>query len=116
METGLGQGYLGTVKRKGRKQTNRTYGYRATSRLYIFNPVTQSERFDPAGKFIRRYLPELANVPDRFIHAPWRMNSLEQSACGVLIGRTTPAPLVDHDQARQRTLERYAVVKSPAVP
>ena len=82
----------------------------------IFNPVTQSERFDPAGKFIRRYLPELANVPDRFIHAPWRMSSLEQSACGVLIGRTTPAPLVDHDQARQRTLERYAVVKSPAVP
>ncbi len=82
----------------------------------IFNPVTQSERFDPAGKFIRRYLPELAGVPDKFIHAPWRMTQHEQQACAVLIGRTTPAPLVDHDQARRRTLERYAVVKTRAVP
>lgn len=82
----------------------------------IFNPVTQSERFDPAGRFIRRYLPELADVPERFIHAPWRMSPLEQAACGVFIGSTTPAPLVDHDQARRRTLERYAVVKSRAVP
>ncbi|WP_291991339.1 deoxyribodipyrimidine photo-lyase [Candidatus Accumulibacter sp. ACC007] len=82
----------------------------------IFNPVLQSERFDPAGKFIRRYLPELSAVPDRFIHAPWRMSPAEQEACGVRIGRETPAPLVDHQQARQLTLERYAVVKSPAVP
>ena len=77
----------------------------------IFNPVTQSERFDPAGKFIRRYLPALAAVPDKYIHAPWRMNAAEQSACGVVTGRDTPAPLVEHDEARRRTLERYAVVK-----
>ena len=82
----------------------------------IFNPVTQSERFDPAGSFIRRYLPELAGVPDRFIHAPWRMSLSEQQACGVRIGDTTPAPLVDHAQARRRTLERYAVVRRRAVP
>lgn len=77
----------------------------------IFNPVTQSERFDPAGQFIRRYVPELVAVPARYIHAPWRMNMAEQSACGVLVGRDTPAPIVEHAAARRRTLERYAVVK-----
>jgi deoxyribodipyrimidine photo-lyase len=82
----------------------------------IFNPVTQSERFDPGGRFIRRYLPELAKVPDRFIHAPWRMSVAEQAACGVRIGRETPAPLVDHEEARRRTLQRYAVVRRGAVP
>jgi deoxyribodipyrimidine photo-lyase len=79
----------------------------------IFNPVTQSERFDPQGKFIRRYLPELAAVPDRFVHAPWRMTLQQQRACKVIVGSDTPAPIVDHDEARRRTLERYAVVKKP---
>lgn len=77
----------------------------------IFNPVTQSTRFDSAGVFIRRYLPELAAVPERFIHAPWRMDEAAQAACAVHIGRDTPAPLVDHDIARRRTLSRYAVVR-----
>ena len=80
----------------------------------IFNPLAQSQRFDPDGRFIRRYLPELAAVPDRFIHAPWLMSAAEQSACGVVVGRDTPAPLVDHAQARQQTLARYAVVKAQA--
>ena len=80
----------------------------------IFNPVTQSERFDPQGRFIRRYLPELAAVPDRFIHAPWTMDAAQQAQCGVLVGRDTPAPLVEHDQARNTTLQRYAVVKTGA--
>jgi deoxyribodipyrimidine photo-lyase len=77
----------------------------------IFNPVTQSMRFDPQGVFIRRYLPALNSVPDRHIHAPWLMSTAEQAACGVCIGRQTPAPVVDHATARQRTLLRYAVVK-----
>ena len=77
----------------------------------IFNPLTQSERFDPAGRFIRCQLPELASVPDRFIHAPWLMSEDQQSACGVVIGRATPPPRVDHDAARRQTLERYAIVK-----
>jgi len=77
----------------------------------IFNPVAQSERFDPQGRFIRRYLPELSHVPDRFIHAPWRMSPREQEECGVVIGRDTPAPIVEHETARRRTLERYAVVR-----
>ena len=80
----------------------------------IFNPITQSERFDPGGRFIRRYLPELANVPDRFIHAPWRMEASQLSACGVKIGEHLPAPIVDHETARRQTLARYAVVKRDA--
>ncbi len=79
--------------------------------LRIFNPVTQSEKFDPQGKFIRRYVPELAAVPEKWIHAPWRMPPLEQAATGMVIGRDYPAPLVEHDAARQRTLARYGVVK-----
>ncbi len=79
----------------------------------IFNPVAQSEKFDPEGRFIRRYVPELAKVPDKFIHQPWRMSSMEQQLCGITIGRDYPPPLVDHAQARERTLARYAVVKKP---
>jgi deoxyribodipyrimidine photo-lyase len=59
----------------------------------IFNPVTQSQKFDPEGKFIKRYLPQLAGLPAKEIHLP-------------------RAPIVDHDEARKRTLERYAVVKT----
>ena len=77
----------------------------------IFNPVTQSERFDPQGRFIRRYVPELATVSDRHIHAPWRMGRPEQEAAGVLIGRDYPAPVIDHAAARERTLARFAAVK-----
>jgi deoxyribodipyrimidine photo-lyase len=73
----------------------------------IFNPVTQSRRFDPEGKFIRRYVPELARVPDRYVHAPWTMRPVDQEAAGCVIGRDYPAPVVDHDRARQLTLERY---------
>ncbi|MCK6390337.1 MAG: DNA photolyase family protein [Azonexus sp.] len=77
----------------------------------IFNPVTQSEKFDPDGKFIRRYVPELAKFPNKYIHAPWTMGRLEQEALGVVIGRDYPAPIVDHAAAREKTLARYAVVK-----
>jgi len=80
----------------------------------IFNPVTQSEKFDPEGKFIRRYVPELAAVPDKYIHAPWLMGRIEQEALNVVIGRDYPAPIVDHAKAREKTLARYAVVKKPA--
>ena len=68
----------------------------------IFNPVTQSEKFDPQGRFIRRYVPELQAVPDRFIHAPWKM---PVPPAGY------PAPIVDHAVARERTLARFAAVR-----
>ena len=77
----------------------------------IFNPVTQSERFDVGGKFIRKYVPELARVGDRQIHAPWRMDEAAQADAGCVVGRDYPAPVVDHANARQKTLERYAAAR-----
>jgi deoxyribodipyrimidine photo-lyase len=74
----------------------------------IFNPVAQSERFDPQGKFIRRYVPELARVPVEHVHAPWEMDAGLQAQAGCRIGRDYPAPVVEHAAARKRTLERYA--------
>ncbi len=78
----------------------------------IFNPVTQSTRFDPEGRFIRRYVPELARVPDKFIHAPWTMGGIDQTACRTKIGVDYPAPVVNHAAARERTLARFGVLKS----
>jgi deoxyribodipyrimidine photo-lyase len=77
----------------------------------IFNPITQSEKFDPQGKFIRRYLPELSRVPDKFIHAPWRMKPMDAEACDFSLGRDYPEPIVDHALARERTLLRFAAIK-----
>ncbi len=77
----------------------------------IFNPVAQSERFDPKGRFIRRYVPELAGLSDADIHAPWSAPLLALQQAGVQLGVDYPLPVVDHAQARARTLRRYAVVK-----
>jgi len=77
----------------------------------IFNPISQSLKFDAQGKFIRRYLPPLAGLSDQAIHAPWEAAPLELAAAGVKLGDNYPRPLVAHDQARARTLARYAVVK-----
>jgi deoxyribodipyrimidine photo-lyase len=77
----------------------------------IFNPVTQSEKFDGQGKFIKRYLPQLADLSDKAIHAPWLAKPMELAAAGVHIGSNYPAPVVDHAKARTRTLARYGFLK-----
>jgi deoxyribodipyrimidine photo-lyase len=73
----------------------------------IFNPVTQSEKFDPDGRFIKRYLPQLAKLPAKWIHAPWLAGAERLAAFGVVLGGNYPEPIVDHAQARERTLTRY---------
>ena len=73
----------------------------------IFNPVTQSERFDADGRFIRRYVPELAPLSAAEIHAPWTVPPAIQQAKGVVIGRDYPAPIVDHAVARQAALALF---------
>jgi len=80
----------------------------------IFNPITQSQKFDPQGQFIRRYLPQLAGLSAAQIHAPWLVPVADQVRLGCVIGRDYPAPVVDHAQARLRTLLRYSVVKAQA--
>jgi deoxyribodipyrimidine photo-lyase len=77
----------------------------------IFNPVTQSQRFDPEGKFIRRYLPQLASFTASEIHAPWSASLARQREAGCVIGTDYPAPIVDHVEARAATLARYGKVK-----
>jgi deoxyribodipyrimidine photo-lyase len=77
----------------------------------IFNPISQSEKFDPQGKFIRRYQPQLAEMPERWIHAPWQAPPMVLQAAGVRLGQNQALPIVDHAVARDATLARYAVVK-----
>lgn len=73
----------------------------------IFNPITQSEKFDPAGKFIRKYVPEIANCSDEEIHKPWQMSSIRQQSSGVIIGTNYPAPIIDHAAQRALALNLY---------
>jgi deoxyribodipyrimidine photo-lyase len=77
----------------------------------IFNPITQSEKFDPQGKFIKRYLPQLQKLNAKSIHAPWTCSPLELIEAGINLGENYPWPIVDHAEARLSTLNRYAVVK-----
>ena len=80
----------------------------------IFNPVTQSEKFDAVGKFIRRYVPELKALPDKAIHAPWLAKGDDLRCAGVLLGEPYPLPVVDHAAARIKTLARYQAVTRSA--
>ena len=82
----------------------------------IFNPVSQSRKFDPEGRFIRRYLPELAALPVQALHEPWTAPPIDWESAGLVYGRDYPRPLVEHDAARRRTLERYAVVRRGVKP
>lgn len=77
----------------------------------IFNPVLQGERFDPAGAYVRRWVPELAELPDRFIHRPWSASAIELEAAGIRLGKTYPLPVVEHDAARKRALAAFAQIK-----
>jgi len=70
----------------------------------VFNPVLQGKRFDPDGAYVRRWVPELARLPDRFVHAPWEAPPATLAEAGVDLGRTYPEPIVDHAFARGRFL------------
>ncbi len=80
----------------------------------IFNPMTQGEKFDPDGAYVRRWVPELADLPTRFLHAPWTADAATLEAAGVRLGTTYPEPIVDHKQARARALAAYENVKGAA--
>ncbi|UCC62959.1 MAG: deoxyribodipyrimidine photo-lyase [Anaerolineae bacterium] len=74
----------------------------------VFNPVLQGKKFDPDGAYVRRWVPELRRVPDKFIHQPWQMPLEVQQAAGCVVGQDYPAPIVDHAWARERVLAAYA--------
>jgi deoxyribodipyrimidine photo-lyase len=71
----------------------------------IFNPVTQGEKFDPEGHYVRRWVPELAGLPAKHIHAPWKAPDDVLAGAGVRLGSSYPRPIVDHEFARRRFLE-----------
>lgn len=77
----------------------------------VFNPVTQGERFDPQGHYVRRWVPELARLPDRWVHQPWLAPEAERRTAGVELGRTYPWPIIDHDAARKTALEAYKTLR-----
>ncbi|MEM6748611.1 MAG: deoxyribodipyrimidine photo-lyase [Pseudomonadota bacterium] len=77
----------------------------------VFNPITQGEKFDPDGAYVRRHVPELAKVPAKHIHAPWKAPREVLAQAGVELGTTYPQPIVDHGQMREEALSRYQAIK-----
>lgn len=77
----------------------------------IFNPVSQGEKFDARGDYVRKWVPELARLSDRYVHRPWECPPLELHAAGVTLGKDYPSPIVDHAEARDRALAAYQALK-----
>ena len=77
----------------------------------IFNPILQGEKFDPDGRYVRRWVPELAALPAPLIHQPWSASPIELRSAGVTLGATYPAPIIDHKTGRERALKAYDEVR-----
>ncbi|MES2464389.1 MAG: deoxyribodipyrimidine photo-lyase [Armatimonadota bacterium] len=73
----------------------------------IFNPVSQGEKFDPDGEYVKRWVPELKRVPAKYVHRPWELSTAEQEAVGCVLGRDYPKPIVDHKVQREKALAIY---------
>ncbi len=78
----------------------------------IFNPVTQGQRFDPDGVYVKRFCPELSGLPDKYIHCPWMAPALVLAQSGVVLGSTYPQPIVDLKVSRQQALSAFAALKN----
>ncbi len=77
----------------------------------VFNPILQGEKFDPQGEFVKTYLPELAKLPQKWIHQPWNAPEEVLEQAGVVLGKTYPKPMVDHKEARKEALKRFNKIK-----
>jgi deoxyribodipyrimidine photo-lyase len=80
----------------------------------IFNPITQSEKFDKQGDYIREYVPELASLPAKYIHAPWLAPAEVLQTANIELGENYPMPIVDIKQSRELALEEFKRIKTPA--
>jgi deoxyribodipyrimidine photo-lyase len=86
-------------------------GVDAAPYFRVFNPITQGERFDPEGTYVRRWVPELVGLPNEWIHKPWEAPPLMLVAARVQLGANYPRPLVDHAEARRAALSAFQEMK-----
>ena len=77
----------------------------------VFNPQLQGERFDPDGTYVRRWVPELKDMPAKLIHRPWQATPIELASAGITLGKTYPQPVIDHAKGRERALAAYATIR-----
>ena len=77
----------------------------------VFNPITQGEKFDETGDYVRKWCPELSHLPRKYLYQPWEAGPLILQAAGIKLGETYPHPLVDHKRGRGRALEAYDILK-----
>ena len=87
-------------------------GADASPYFRIFNPMKQGTTFDPDGHYVRRWVPEIAGLPDADLHAPWEADAAALQSAGIVLGKTYPKPIVDHAEARTAALDGYATVKA----
>jgi len=81
----------------------------------IFNPVTQGKKFDPEGNYVRRFIPEIARLPDKFLHCPWRTPAAILAEAGIALGLDYPRPMVDLRASRERALRAFRSIGTQAV-
>lgn len=78
----------------------------------IFNPMLQSERYDPQHRYIRKWVPELAQLPDKWIHEPWTASNEVLAAAGVILGKNYPRPIIDFKVSRDAALAGYQRIRN----
>ena len=98
---------LDFASNNGGWQWSASTGCDAQPYFRIFNPYLQSQRFDAKGTYIRKYVKELKNVPDKYIHKPDDMNQEQQSYCGVIVGKDYPHPIVEHKNVKENVLNKF---------
>jgi deoxyribodipyrimidine photo-lyase len=77
----------------------------------VFNPITQGEKFDAEGGYVRKWIPEIARLSNQYIYRPWEASEIELKGAGIVLGKDYPKPIVDHKEARERALRAYEKVK-----
>jgi deoxyribodipyrimidine photo-lyase len=78
----------------------------------IFNPITQGEKFDPDGSYVKQYLPELSKVPAKYVHKPWELGGLDLATAGLRLGSDYPVPVIEHSVGRARALKAFDALKA----
>ena len=78
----------------------------------IFNPIIQGEKFDKDGAYVRKYCPELNNLPDKFLHHPWDAPEEVLEESGIVLGKDYPTPIVDLKESRTDALNKYNLMRS----